>query len=56
MVKYSNDTVGSYTVGIKQNNEYTLEMLFIHPDYRNNYLETIEWKHIEQNDKYKIET
>jgi ribosomal protein S18 acetylase RimI-like enzyme len=47
-VVYGNNTVGAYTVAIKQNNEYTLEMLFIHPDYRNNHLGTIVWNDIEQ--------
>lgn len=29
---YQNNIIGAYTVGIKQNCEYTLEMLFIDPD------------------------
>ncbi len=45
---YQNNIVGAYTVEIKQHNEYTLEMLFIDPDYRENHLGTIVWKDIEQ--------
>lgn len=47
-VVYDNNIVGAYTVGIKQNNEYTLEMLFIDPSYRESHLGTIVWKDIEQ--------
>lgn len=45
---YENNIVGAYTVAIKPNNEYVLEMLFISPDYRKNHLGTIVWKSIEQ--------
>jgi N-acetylglutamate synthase-like GNAT family acetyltransferase len=48
---YENNIVGAYSVRIIQNNEYTLEMLFIDPDYRGNHLGTIVWENIEQ--KYK---
>ena len=55
-----NNIVGAYTVGIKQNNEYTLEMLFIDPDYRENHLGTIVWNDIEQKyigaKKWTVET
>lgn len=43
------DTViGAYTVGRKQNNEYSLEMLFIDPAYREEHLGTVVWRDIEQ--------
>lgn len=45
---YQNNIVGAYTVGVNQNNEYTLEMLFIDPDYRRNHLGSIVWMDIEQ--------
>ena len=45
---YENNIVGAYTVGIKENNEYTLEMLFINPEYRENHLGTFVWKDIER--------
>jgi len=48
---YQNNVIGAYTVGIKQNDKYTLEMLFIDPDYREKHLGTIVWNDIEQ--KYK---
>jgi len=41
---YQNNIVRAYTVGIDQNNEYTLEMLFIDAGYRKNHLGTIVWK------------
>ena len=44
---YENNIVGAYAIGIKGNNEYTLEMLFINPDYRENHLGTMVWKDIE---------
>jgi len=46
-VVYDNNTVGTYTVAIKPNNEYGLEMLFIEPKYRKNHLGTTVWKDIE---------
>lgn len=46
-VVYDNNTVGAYTVAIKHNNEYGLEMLFIEPKYRKNHLGTTVWKDIE---------
>lgn len=45
---FQNNVVGAYTIGIMQNNEYTLEMLFIDPAYREDHLGTVVWKHIEQ--------
>lgn len=48
---YQNNIIGAYTVEIMQNNEYTLEMLFIDPDYREKHLGAIVWKDIEE--KYK---
>ncbi|KAJ49642.1 putative acetyltransferase [Clostridium tetanomorphum] len=48
---YKNNIVGAYTIGIKENNEYTLELLFINSDYRKDHLGTMVWKDIEQ--KYK---
>lgn len=57
---YKNNIVGAYTVGINQNNEYTLEMLFIDPDYREKHLGTIVWKDIERKyidaKKWTVET
>ena len=47
-IVYNATTVGAYTVGIKDNNEYSLEMLFIDPEYRKDHLGTIVWKHIEE--------
>ena len=49
---YQNNIIGAYTVSIKQNDEYTLEMLFIDPDYREKHLGTIVWNDIEQKYKY----
>ena len=46
-VVYNNSIIGMYTVEIKANNEYGLEMLFIDPKYRKNHLGTIVWKDIE---------
>lgn len=45
---YENSIVGAYTVGIQKNDESTLEMLFINPQYRKKNLGTIVWKDIEQ--------
>lgn len=47
-IVYRNNIVGAYTVGLKQNDEYSLEMLFIDPAYRENHLGTDVWKDIEQ--------
>lgn len=57
---YQNNIVGAYTVAIEANKEYTLEMLFIDPDYRENHLGTTVWKDIEQKyigaKKWTVET
>ncbi|MEW9094622.1 MAG: GNAT family N-acetyltransferase [Clostridiaceae bacterium] len=57
---YENNIIGAYTVGIMQNNEYTLEMLFINPDCREKHLGTMIWKDIEQKytdaKKWTVET
>jgi hypothetical protein len=57
---YNNTTVGAYTVGIKPNNEYSLEMLFIDPKYRESHLGSIVWKAIEDSfvdaKKWTVET
>lgn len=45
---YEDKIIGAYTVGIKENNEYTLEILFINPEYRGNHLGAMVWKDIEQ--------
>jgi len=50
-IVYDNIIVGAYTVGIKANNEYSLEMLYIEPKYRKRHIGSIVWKHIEE--KYK---
>ena len=59
-IVYQNNIIGAYTVGIKENMEYTLEMLFIDPDYRKNHLGTIVWNDIEQKyidgKKWTVET
>ncbi len=47
-VIYEGNIIGAYTVGIKPNNEYSLEMLFIDPNYRGHHLGTIVWNDIEQ--------
>lgn len=47
-IVYDNNIVGAYTVEVKQNNEYSLEMLFIDPSYRQNHLGTIVWGDIEE--------
>lgn len=47
-VLYEGNIIGAYTVGIKENNEYSLEMLYIDPNYRGHNLGTIVWKDIEQ--------
>ena len=47
MIIYEDNIIGAYTVGIKQNNEYSLEMLYIDPKYRGHNLGTIVWKDIE---------
>ena len=45
---YEGNIIGAYTVGIRQNKEYSLEMLYIDPNYRGHNLGTIIWKDIEQ--------
>jgi hypothetical protein len=45
---YSGDIVGAYTIGIGNDKEYNLEMLFIDPTYRGNHLGAIVWKDIEE--------
>ena len=47
-VLYEGKIIGAYTVGINKNNEYSLEMLFLDPNYRGGNLGTIVWKDIEQ--------
>lgn len=57
---YQNNIVGAYTVVIKPNNEYILDMLFIDPKYRKDHLGSIVWKDIEQKyadaKKWTVET
>lgn len=59
-VLYEGNIIGAYTVGINQNNEYSLEMLYIDPNYRGYNLGTIVWKDIEQQyvgaKKWTVET
>ncbi|MDP4086863.1 MAG: GNAT family N-acetyltransferase [Bacillota bacterium] len=59
-IVYDDKTVWAFTVDSKQNNEYSLEMLFINPDYREYHLGTIVWKDIEQKyidaKKWTVET
>lgn len=59
-VIYKDEIVGAYSVGIKRNNEYSLEMLFIDPKYRQEHLGSIVWKDIEQKyanaKKWTVET
>jgi hypothetical protein len=59
-IVYQNNIVGAYTVGIKPENVYTLEMLFIDPEYRKNRLGSIVWKDIEEKyidaKKWTVET
>lgn len=43
-----NNIVGAYTVEVKQNNIYSLEMLFIDPSFRKYHLGTIVWNDIEE--------
>lgn len=45
---YQDNIVGAYTVVIKPNAEYILDMLFIDPQYRKDHLGSIVWKDIEQ--------
>jgi len=47
-IEYNKSTGGAYTVAIKANNEYSLEMLFIDPKYRESHLGSIVWKVIEE--------
>lgn len=47
-IVYDNITVGAYTVAIKANNEYSLEMLYIEPKYRKSNIGSIVWKAIEE--------
>ncbi|MEK6263400.1 MAG: GNAT family N-acetyltransferase, partial [Clostridium sp.] len=53
-------TVGAYTVAIKANNEYSLEMLYIEPRYRKSNIGSIVWKAIEEKyigaKKWTVET
>ena len=44
---YNNTIVGAYTVAIKADNEYSLEMLFIDPKHREKHLGSKVWKAIE---------
>lgn len=57
---YNNSIIGMYTVESKGNSEYSLEMLFIDPEYRQNHLGTIIWKDIEEKyvgaKKWTVET
>jgi len=59
-VVYNNSIIGMYTVGIKTNSEYSLEMLFINPQYRKDHLGTIVWSDIEEKyigvKKWTVET
>ncbi len=45
---YDGNMVGAYTISMNQDDEYSLEMLFIDPEYREHHLGTIVWKDIEQ--------
>ncbi|MDR3598349.1 GNAT family N-acetyltransferase [Clostridium sp.] len=45
---YNNIIVGAYTISFKPNKEYTLEMLFIDPKYREYHIGTTVWKNIEE--------
>ncbi|MBU3189407.1 GNAT family N-acetyltransferase [Clostridium bowmanii] len=60
VIVYDNNTVGAYTVALKPNNEYNLEMLYIDPKYRENHLGAIVWKDIEEKyiaaKKWTVET
>lgn len=47
-VIYEGNLVGAYTIGINPEDEYSLEMLYIDPEYREYHLGTIVWKDIEQ--------
>jgi hypothetical protein len=57
---YDDIVVGAYTVGLKKNKVYSLEMLFIDSSYREKHLGTIVWKDIEQKyidaKKWMVET
>jgi hypothetical protein len=57
---YENNIIGAYTVAIKPDNEYSLEMLFIDPHYRKNHLGIIVWETIEEKyidaKKWTVET
>lgn len=59
-VIYNGTIAGGYTVSIKPNNEYSLEMLFIDPEFRNAHLGSIVWKDIESRypdaKKWTVET
>ena len=44
---YKGIIVGAFTVGIKTNDEYSLEMLYIDPKNKGKHLGTIVWKDIE---------
>ena len=59
-ITYNNNIVGAYSVEVKPNNEYSLEMLFIDPKYRKNHLGSIVWKAIEERyadaEKWTVET
>lgn len=47
-IVYDNNIVGAYTVEVKQNNIYGLEMLFIDPSCKKYHLGTIVWNDIEE--------
>ena len=47
-VMYGKDIVGAYSVGINQDNEYSLEMLYIDPNFRGKHIGTKVWFDIEQ--------
>ena len=47
-VIYEGNIIGAYTVDIKPNYEYSLEMLFIDPDYSGNHFGSFVWEDIEQ--------
>jgi len=59
-VVYNNSIIGMYTVEIKTNSEYGLEMLFIDTKYRRKHLGTMVWRDIEEKyigaKKWTVET
>jgi ribosomal protein S18 acetylase RimI-like enzyme len=57
---FNQTIVGAFTIGIREQEEYSIEMLFIDPGYRKYHLGTMVWNDIElkynEAEKWLVET